>query len=100
MSPLANGALCLSTIQHCMSVLMNCKLLIIKLLKTFEFYFQFYFLFYFHLQLFICKSCKKDFGRKMANRALCLSTPKHNGKSGTADMAGLLDIFILDIYSS
>jgi hypothetical protein len=29
---------------------------------------------------------KKCFGRKMgplANEALCLSTPKHNGKSGT-----------------
>jgi hypothetical protein len=36
----------------------------------------------------------------LANGALCLSTPKHNGKSGTADMAGLLDIFIFDIYSS
>jgi hypothetical protein len=30
---------------------MNCKLLIIKLLKTDEFYFQFYFLFYFHKQI-------------------------------------------------
>ena len=31
---------------------------------------------------------KKKIGRKMgplANGALCLSTPKHNGKSGTGD---------------
>ena len=36
----------------------------------------------------------------LTNGALCLSTPNHNGKSGTADMAGLLDIFIFYIYSS
>jgi hypothetical protein len=35
-----------------------------------------------HKQKFIVKK-KKLAGRWLANGALCLSTPKHNGKSGT-----------------